>query len=243
MPASTMQLELFDAARPDKSDRDSGTFMDNVRLPVHRWFRYSAGFSAQWARRLIAEVAGSKRNAKVLDPFCGSGTTLLAAEDAGLASYGVESHPFVARVARAKLARDSDPTVYRKFARAVLDSAKLREGACDDYPPLIAKCYREESLIDLDRIRRAYEDHKTDSLESELTWLTLVGILRKTSHVGTANWQYVLPRKSKKVFAKPFDAFEEQIATIYADMVASQNTPKESAVLTLGDARDCEKRP
>ncbi|RFQ07677.1 DNA modification methylase, partial [Pseudomonas sp. ATCC 13867] len=23
----------------------SGTFTDNMKLPVHRWFRYSAGFS------------------------------------------------------------------------------------------------------------------------------------------------------------------------------------------------------
>jgi hypothetical protein len=27
-------------------DATSSTFVDNMRLPVHRWFRYSAGFSA-----------------------------------------------------------------------------------------------------------------------------------------------------------------------------------------------------
>lgn len=26
----------------------SGTFTDNMKLPIHRWFRYSAGFSAEW---------------------------------------------------------------------------------------------------------------------------------------------------------------------------------------------------
>jgi hypothetical protein len=30
-------------------DATASTFVDNMRLPVHRWCRYSAGFSAPWA--------------------------------------------------------------------------------------------------------------------------------------------------------------------------------------------------
>ncbi len=26
----------------------TSNFLNNMRLPVHRWFRYSAGFSAEW---------------------------------------------------------------------------------------------------------------------------------------------------------------------------------------------------
>ena len=26
----------------------SGAFVDNMALPIHRWYRYSAGFSADW---------------------------------------------------------------------------------------------------------------------------------------------------------------------------------------------------
>ena len=33
----------------------SGAFVDNLSLPVHRWYRYSAGFSADWVRRLVRE--------------------------------------------------------------------------------------------------------------------------------------------------------------------------------------------
>jgi len=31
----------------------SGAFGDNMSLPVHRWYRYSAGFSADWVSSLI----------------------------------------------------------------------------------------------------------------------------------------------------------------------------------------------
>ena len=78
----------------------SGTFADNMKLPVHRWFRYSAGFSGEWAEQLIRGRSPSV----VLDPFSGSGTTLLAAEAAGVLSFGFESHPFVARIATATAA-------------------------------------------------------------------------------------------------------------------------------------------
>jgi len=52
------------------------TFLDNLSLPIHRWFRYSAGFSALWVRQLI-EKEKSKGRTKVLDPFSGSGTVLI----------------------------------------------------------------------------------------------------------------------------------------------------------------------
>lgn len=31
----------------------SGTFVNNMKLPIHRWFRYSAGFSADWVTQEI----------------------------------------------------------------------------------------------------------------------------------------------------------------------------------------------
>ena len=243
MSTQLQQLSFLEVGESDRSERTSGTFVDNTRLPVHRWFRYSAGFSAQWVESVVADFSRSEGDARVFDPFTGSGTTLVAAQDAGAESCGVESHPFVARIAKSKLARRSDPEAYYAMAKKLLKSAKLRSVSCEGYAPLIAKCYHAESLVDLDRLRLAYEEHKEDSPASELTWLTLVAILRKTSHVGTANWQYVLPRKSKKAFASPFDAFEEQTAIIRRDMLLSQDAPEVPATLVFGDARDCRGVP
>jgi hypothetical protein len=50
----------------------SSTFVDNMVLPIHRWYRYSAGFSAQWVESVIAEAQQSGAVA-VLDPFAGAG--------------------------------------------------------------------------------------------------------------------------------------------------------------------------
>ena len=46
----------------------SGSFVDNMRLPIHRWFRYSAGFSGAWAEALISREMRD-RDVQVFDPF------------------------------------------------------------------------------------------------------------------------------------------------------------------------------
>src|SRR5438552_18861821 len=73
-------LDLFDEAqetnevRPEiKAIGHTSNFLNNMRLPVHRWFRYSAGFSAEWVKLLLAERGHDEP--RVLDPFVGSGTT------------------------------------------------------------------------------------------------------------------------------------------------------------------------
>jgi hypothetical protein len=232
------QLALFEVdERP--AGKNSSTFLDNMKLPVHRWFRYSAGFSAQWAESVIV----SEKAQRVLDPFAGSGTSLLAAEDTGAEALGVESHPFVARVARAKLARRSDPEAFRRLAESVLQNAGRREGATEEYPPLIKKCYTPETLRDLDKLRRAAAEGFCDAPAYELVWLALVGILRQTSHVGTANWQYVLPKKTKKNVSEPFEAFQRQARTIYRDMQTCVRVQGPAARLIQADARTCKGVP
>ena len=71
----------------------------------------------------------------------------------------------------------------------------------------------------------------------------MVGILRSTSHVGTANWQYVLPNKTKKNVSEPFDAFDRQAEIIYRDMTASQEVRGPAARLLEADARTCAGIP
>jgi hypothetical protein len=121
--AQTQALLFPDAATESGvADKTSSTFVDNMNLPVHWWFRFNAGYSAEWAKAVITDVArdGAKR---VVDPFVGSGPTLLAAEDIGVESAGVEAHPFVFRVAQAKLLRRSSD-VMRPRQSVVLRRSK-----------------------------------------------------------------------------------------------------------------------
>ncbi|HZV06699.1 MAG TPA: hypothetical protein VE999_16580 [Gemmataceae bacterium] len=237
------QLLLFPAdevTRPREAT--ASTFVDNMALPVHRWFRYSAGFSAQWVESVLAD-AQRLGEVAVLDPFAGAGTTLIAAERSGLPSYGVEAHSFVTRISRAKLLYRDDPNAFLERAREVKRVAKGLTARVDDYPPLIRRCFTEESLTCLDQLRRAWEKTDDQSAASRLVWLTLVAILRPVSHAGTAPWQYVLPRKTKRAAVHPLAAFESMTAMIAADMRMAGQLEGPAAILISSDARTCAGVP
>lgn len=235
---------LFPDVLPDpaSTDKTSSTFVSNMRLPVHRWFRYSAGFSAEWVSQVTRQFKTSS-DPVVFDPFAGSGTTLVAAECEGVQSWGIDPHPFVGRVARAKLGWHSDPDSYMAKVRELRGIAKQLAPAVKGYPPLIYKCYQEETLADLDCLRQAYEMVKDESMESELAWLTLVAILRPTSHAGTAQWQYILPKKKKLAPQDAFSAFDAYSRMIYHDLNYGQSVVGPRAVFTGVDARTCDGVP
>ncbi len=220
----------------------SSTFVDNMKLPVHRWFRFSAGFSAKWVETVIIKAKEQEKIA-VLDPFAGSGTTLLASEQIGVECYGIEAHPFVTRVARAKLLYRTDPDAYLQQTQNVVRLAENLKGCVNEYPNLIRECFTDPSLNCLDRLRQAWEKIADDSPPSELVWLTLVAILRHVSHAGTAPWQYILPNKKKQSPLEPMAAFQLMAESIATDMRIAGKTVVSQATLIQSDARTCQGVP
>lgn len=215
----------------------SSTFVNNMSLPVHRWFRYSAGFSATWVSASIAAAKSRYPDGvRVIDPFAGSGTVLVEAEAQDVPSFGVESHPFVSRVARVKIGSGPGVEAFRSYAAALLKRAGNVTPEIEGYPELIRKCYPDDVLGDLDRLRRSWGE-SPDHPCADLGWLALAAILRQCSPVGTANWQYVLPNKSKARVAAPFMAFKEKAQQICMDM-AGRHATREIAALVEGDARE-----
>jgi hypothetical protein len=158
-----LQPSLFE--EDDICSKSSSTFVDNMSLPVHRWFRYSAGFSGAWVKEEI-RAAKSTSVVRVLDPFAGSGTVLVEAENADVPAIGVESHPFVGKVAKAKIRHISDPDSFRKFGLHILKRAEKVKPCLDGYSPLIRKCYTDELLAELDQLRQSVLSGSDEQFES-----------------------------------------------------------------------------
>ncbi|MDP3064997.1 MAG: DNA methyltransferase [Chloroflexota bacterium] len=213
-----------------------------MTLPVHRWFRFPAGFSADWARQVISEFKPTLHGAVVLDPFAGVGTTVLAGEEAGVVSYGIEAQPFIARIAKTKLMWNVSPEDFMELAQAVRSKALSDEkDGILSYPQLIRKCFPEDILADLHALQQSWLDLRNENPASQLTWLALCAILRQCSPVGTAPWQYVLPRKSKAKATPPYQAFSQQVETMAWDMHYRQRQGIEPLGRILhSDARTCD---
>lgn len=211
---SVQHTLLGEAANEPRSRRGLGTFQDNLSMPVHRWFRYPAGFSGEWVEHLLRNEKQAARH--LLDPFAGTGTTLVSGQLANVESIGLESHPFVSRVAEAKLLWPTDPNALLDAARRVGESAQPLEEVRP--APLLERCYAPASLQKLLGLKRSLEVANISETERKLLWLAVAAILRRCSPVGTAQWQYILPKKTKSRVQEPLRAFQDQVALMVADM-------------------------
>lgn len=219
----------------------TSTFIDNTSLPIHRWFRYTAGFSAQWVEETVMTYlskSGHSDNFKVLDPFAGSGTTLLSCDKLGVTSYGYESHPLVYEIATGKLLWNSDADLFLKTANDILVQAESDYSTIDNYPDIVLKCYDEKNLEEIDHLKKALFSKSDNSSSYKLSWLAFVSMLRASSYVGTAAWQYVLPNKRKVKVLSAFEAFSKQVNLMYEDMkIFQESQAKQCAALMKQDAR------
>ncbi len=81
---------------------DLVTFAQNKVTPVYNWFYYKEGYSRDFVHGALDELK-VPRGSTVLDPFCGTGTTLLASKEAGYDSVGFDILPLGVFVSRVKL--------------------------------------------------------------------------------------------------------------------------------------------
>lgn len=92
----TWQRILENGVGSDSSKRKDSKYV------THGIHAYKGKFYPQLAKGLI-NISGVSEGAKVLDPFCGSGTTLLECYLNGLEAYGCDLHPLAAKISGAKI--------------------------------------------------------------------------------------------------------------------------------------------
>jgi SAM-dependent methyltransferase len=71
---------------------------------VHRWYNFILGFSDKLVSEMIRQLSIEKGQL-ILDPFCGTGTTLVQATKRGIHSVGIDASPFSCFVSRVKTNR------------------------------------------------------------------------------------------------------------------------------------------
>ena len=130
------------------------TFSANEALPVHRWWPYVQGYSAQFVAGLLAS-AGLPRGATVLDPFAGSGTTLVEARRAGFRAVGTELLAPAALAARVKARFETPGAALEASARRLVRKARQRSPGTPPFLRETAHHFAAGTLEDLTRLRDA----------------------------------------------------------------------------------------
>lgn len=88
--------------RLEASAHHDGRARQATRYSAHGLHEYKGKFNPQVVRA-IGNILGLQEGAVVLDPFCGSGTTLLECAHAGWSARGIDRNPLAVRIAKAKL--------------------------------------------------------------------------------------------------------------------------------------------
>jgi hypothetical protein len=87
---------------------------------AHDWYRFVLSFLPHLVRDYISRFELSS-GACVLDPFCGTGTTIVECRKIGVASIGVEAHPMSHFASVTKVDWSPDPDELEAIAAAVAE--------------------------------------------------------------------------------------------------------------------------
>ncbi len=119
-----------------------GTRNDQNKLrpedrPVHDWYRFVLSFPPHLVRDYLGRF-GVCPSETVLDPFCGTGTTLVECKKLGLRSVGIESNPMAQLASSVKVDWSVDRTGLLDYAEQVVTSARktLEQQGMDEWTGL-----------------------------------------------------------------------------------------------------------
>ncbi|MHB9130059.1 MAG: DNA methyltransferase [Armatimonadota bacterium] len=135
-------LQLATTNQPTKTRRD-GRRVNNGEMnkiypedsAAHAWYRFVLSYPPHLVREYLQRFNVTS-NQHVLDPFCGTGTTLVECKKLGVPGVGIETHPMSHFATQVKVDWSPDPDGLFEHASIVADKVnqKLRgEGIEDDY--------------------------------------------------------------------------------------------------------------
>ena len=112
---------------PSRSPREDNKLRLEDRA-AHDWYRFVLSFPAHLVRTYLDRF-GLEPGQTVLDPFCGTGTTLVECKKLGISSCGIEPNPMASFASRTKLDWEVNPAELVAHASRVAEIALLKYSA------------------------------------------------------------------------------------------------------------------
>jgi DNA modification methylase len=109
---------------PAKAEREDNKLKLGDRA-AHQWYRFVLSFPPHLVREYVGKF-GLDSHHRVLDPFCGTGTTMVECQKLGIPAVGLESNPVACFASKTKLQWDIDPQKLLRHALKVAETANRR---------------------------------------------------------------------------------------------------------------------
>lgn len=219
----------------------------STRELTHGIHRYSGKFIPQIARQAIELL--TRKGEMILDPFCGSGTTLLEAGICGRKAIGTDLNPLAVLVSKVKctpipridldklllsfeedLAYASAPSMPLFAALEENESALI--SACKDDPRMkdewFTKWFDQEGLVKLIYIRKLILQQKGIP-QQNLAFVAFSDILRRCSHAASG-YPNVMYDKRRRPRPDPIPLFLAKLRETVAAVSSLNEVCIEEAV-------------
>lgn len=224
---------------------------------THSIHRYSGKFIPQIAKQVIELI--SDKGDTVLDPYCGSGTTLLESSLLGRHSIGVDLNPLAILISKVKTTpiNKSELNKFDSFLvnethkylssnqLSILESnserSAINQSIFEDERwtnPWYKKWFNEKSLFQLIGINQAIANYPDETCRN-LALVAFSDILRRSSNAHSS-YPNVMFDKNKKTNGSPITLFLKRFKEVSEDVLSLDKKISEKFIpkVVLGNARE-----
>jgi hypothetical protein len=218
----------------------------NLNGEVHEWYRIILGYPDRLVTELLAKIQ-TRRDDLVLDPFCGSGTTLVECMKIGINSIGIDANPSSCFSARVKTNWRINPDRLLELAQEVQNSHSCYIGREHDYTADATYTY----LVDSGMLNRKWISHRplrktlalkhciadlktSPTYRNALTLALLSEVVRGASNVKFGPELYRGPVKRD---AKVLSGFMSRVEAMVDDLRIVSQVSFGKATVVQGDSR------
>ena len=237
-----------DTARASWDFADLG--MKHTQAGVHFFHHWTAKFIPQIPARVIAEYA--RPGDVILDPFMGSGTTLIEAARLGYDAWGTDINPLAVKIAQAKTARIDEVSLadlLQWLQAAAKDPEKHRASSAVLFPDS-GKWFREDVARAIRALRT--KARRLDDSTCNFVEIGLSDLLKGMSNARMDQTVPALPEtpryQDKKHYWRwvdnetreinPFQRFRSQLVRMKSALAVFHANGSGRAESFLHDARD-----
>ncbi|WPC66370.1 DNA methyltransferase [Rhodoferax ferrireducens] len=249
MPVEQVRKLTSHLANLDRMSPDYWTFGGrDKRLGAHAMFHYPAMMVPQMQGAILDIICDAAPNThRVLDPFVGSGTTLVEAMARGLDFTGIDINPLAILISRAKAVVLS-PGQLECSAKRIASEIKADKGRAYFVSfQNQKKWFSKSSSIGISRIARAIESEKDEDVR-RVFWVVLARIVRSTCNSRKSTYKLHAKQAEEGAVesvdsALEFEthskivisALEAHFKMLHAAEVVSRGTYSGNIVLKIGD--------
>jgi SAM-dependent methyltransferase len=223
-------------ANVQKFDRDA----------FHRWYNFVLGFSDQLVAEMLTEFAVGEDEI-VLDPFCGTGTTVIECAKRGIKAIGLDANPFAVFAANTKSKVWVDPSrvlsasrrVEQRYRKYISSNRRFKNGKVFDY--LFSSGMIARGWISPKPLRKALALREAilRCRDSEICDVLLLALLADLSNnIGNMRFGPQIHIGAIKTDVDPLPNFRQRVAAICEDLGNKSVTKVFKRPSTMvGDAR------